>query len=202
MHRTIEPKILYMGTPVVLISTLNEDGTANLAPMSSAWWLDMPCMLGLGTRGKTFDNLQRTRECVLNLPSSEMVSKVDRLALTTGVNPVPEYKEKMGFRYVADKFALAGLTAAASETVRPPRVAECPVQFEAVIENIYTLGSPDNFAAAIEARVVRVHVEEGLLNDEKRHYIDTDKWKPLIMSFCEFYGLGDKVHPSRLAKVF
>ena len=202
MHRTIEPKILYMGTPVVLISTLNEDGTANLAPMSSAWWLDMSCMLGLGTRGKTFDNLQRTRECVLNLPSSEMVSKVDRLALTTGVNPVPEYKEKMGFRYVADKFALAGLTAAASETVRPPRVAECPVQLEAVIENIHTLGTPDDYHAAIEARVIRVHVEESILNDEKRHYIDTDKWKPLIMSFCEFYGLGDKVHPSRFAKVF
>ncbi|HEV8158659.1 MAG TPA: flavin reductase family protein [Pyrinomonadaceae bacterium] len=202
MHRTIEPKILYMGTPVVLISTLNEDGTANLAPMSSAWWLDMSCMLGLGTRGKTFENLQRTGECVLNLPSSEMVSAVDRLALTTGVNPVPEYKARMEFRYVADKFALAGLNADSSELVRPPRVAECPVQLEAVIENIHTLGLPDDYHAAIEARVVRVHVEESILNDEKRHYIDTDKWKPLIMSFCEFYGLGDKVHPSRLAKVF
>jgi len=202
MHRTIEPKILYMGTPVVLISTLNEDGTANLAPMSSAWWLDMSCMLGLGTRGKTFENLQRTGECVLNLPSSEMVSAVDRLALTTGVNPVPEYKARMEFRYVADKFALADLNADSSELVRPPRVAECPVQLEAVIENIHTLGSPDDYHAAIEARVVRVHVEESILNDEKRHYIDTDKWKPLIMSFCEFYGLGDKVHPSRLAKVF
>ena len=202
MHRTIEPKILYMGTPVVLISTLNEDGTANLAPMSSAWWLDMSCMLGLGTRGKTFENLQRTGECVLNLPSSEMVSAVDRLALTTGVNPVPEYKARMEFRYVADKFALAGLNADSSELVRPPRVAECPVQLEAVIENIHTLGSPDDYHAVIEARVVRVHVEESILNDEKRHYIDTDKWKPLIMSFCEFYGLGDKVHPSRLAKVF
>jgi flavin reductase (DIM6/NTAB) family NADH-FMN oxidoreductase RutF len=38
-HVTIEPAILYFGTPVVLISTQNEDGTANLAPMSSAWWL-------------------------------------------------------------------------------------------------------------------------------------------------------------------
>jgi flavin reductase (DIM6/NTAB) family NADH-FMN oxidoreductase RutF len=37
MHKTIEPTILYFGTPVALISTLNPDGTANLAPMSSAW---------------------------------------------------------------------------------------------------------------------------------------------------------------------
>jgi flavin reductase (DIM6/NTAB) family NADH-FMN oxidoreductase RutF len=35
-HVTIEPSILYLGTPVVLISTLNEDGGANIAPMSSA----------------------------------------------------------------------------------------------------------------------------------------------------------------------
>lgn len=34
-----EPHILYLGTPVVLISTVNEDGTHNLAPMSSAFWL-------------------------------------------------------------------------------------------------------------------------------------------------------------------
>jgi len=38
MHRTIHPSILYVGTPVVLIGTVNEDGTPNLAPISSAWW--------------------------------------------------------------------------------------------------------------------------------------------------------------------
>jgi len=48
MHRTIEPTILYFGTPVALISTLNPDGSPNLAPMSSAWWLGWSCMLGLG----------------------------------------------------------------------------------------------------------------------------------------------------------
>lgn len=202
MHIVVEPKILYFGTPVVLISTLNEDGTANLAPMSSAWWLDQSCMLGLGTRSQTFENLRRTGECVLNLPSSEMVSKIDRLALTTGVNPVPDYKQKMGFQYVADKFARAGLTAAASEIVRPPRVFECPVQLEAVARNINALGSPDDYAAAIETRIVRVYMEESILSAEKRHHVDTDLWKPLIMSFCEFYGLSGKLQPSQLAKVF
>jgi flavin reductase (DIM6/NTAB) family NADH-FMN oxidoreductase RutF len=39
MHVTSEPGILYFGTPVVLISTVNEDGSYNLAPMSSAFWL-------------------------------------------------------------------------------------------------------------------------------------------------------------------
>jgi len=202
MHREIEPKIMYFGTPVVLISTLNEDGSANLAPMSSAWWLKKSCMLGLGMRGKTFENLQREKECVLNLPSSDLVSAVDRLALTTGKNPVPEYKVQMGFQYIADKFARADLTAVESQLVGPPRVLECPVQLEAVVENIHNFGSPDSSLASIEVRIVRVYFDEKILNQEKRHYVDTDKWKPLIMSFCEFYGVGDKLHPSKLAKVF
>jgi flavin reductase (DIM6/NTAB) family NADH-FMN oxidoreductase RutF len=61
MHKVIEPKILYFGTPVVLISTLNEDGTTNLAPMSSAWWLNQSCMLGMSSRSQTVQNLIRER---------------------------------------------------------------------------------------------------------------------------------------------
>ncbi|MDB4974546.1 MAG: hypothetical protein JWN48_2887, partial [Myxococcaceae bacterium] len=37
MHRLILPAIQYWGTPVVLVSTLNEDGRVNVAPMSSAF---------------------------------------------------------------------------------------------------------------------------------------------------------------------
>ena len=77
-HVTIEPPILYLGTPVVLISTLNEDGTANLAPMSSAWWLGWRCMLGLQTASQTPQNMMRTGQCVLNLPTVEQVHAVDQ----------------------------------------------------------------------------------------------------------------------------
>jgi len=202
MHQTIQPKILYFGTPVVLISTLNEDGSANLAPMSSAWWLDQSCMLGMGSRSKTVENLLRERECVLNLPSSDLVRAVDRLALTTGKTPVPEYKINMGFQHVADKFAHAGLTQVVSDIVRPPRAAECAVQLEAIVEKFHQFGDPEDFSMAIEARIIRVHIDEAILNPEKRHHIDADKWNPLIMSFCEFYGLSKTLHPSRLAEVF
>ncbi len=83
MHKVIEPKILYFGTPVVLISTLNEDGSANVAPMSSAWWLNQSCMLGMSRKSKTVQNLIREKECVLNLPSPDLVGAVDKLALLT-----------------------------------------------------------------------------------------------------------------------
>ena len=45
MHEVTQPAILYFGTPVVLISTMNEDESFNLAPMSSAWWLGQRCVL-------------------------------------------------------------------------------------------------------------------------------------------------------------
>src|ERR1051325_4993860 len=74
MLQRSEPPILYVGTPVVLISTCNEDGSANLAPMSSAFWLGWRGVLGLAAGSKTPQNMFRTRECVLNLPPADLVA--------------------------------------------------------------------------------------------------------------------------------
>ncbi|MFM9942050.1 MAG: flavin reductase family protein [Hyphomicrobiaceae bacterium] len=203
-HVAMDPAILYFGTPVVLISTLNEDGTPNLAPMSSAWWLGWGCMLGLTAGSKTPQNLLRTGQCVLNLPSAEQVSAVDRLALTTGSNPVPTYKQAMGFQYVADKFGRAGLTPIPSELVAPPRVLECPVQMEAELNAVhpYGLGNPRirTEISAIEVRITRVHVDPRLQVEGDSDRIDPDKWRPLIMSFRQFHTLGSRLHPSRLSE--
>src|SRR3954471_8417114 len=103
MHHVIQPAILYFGTPVVLISTMNEDGTPNLAPMSSAFWLGWRDVLGLVARAEEAQNMLRTGECVLNLPSDSLAPVVDRLALTTGSDPVPPRKAERGYRFVADK---------------------------------------------------------------------------------------------------
>jgi flavin reductase (DIM6/NTAB) family NADH-FMN oxidoreductase RutF len=200
MHKTIEPTILYFGTPVALISTLNPDGSPNLAPMSSAWWLGWSCMLGLGRMGQTSDNLIRTRECVINLPSERQVTQVDRLALTTGKDPVPEKKLEWGYRHEPDKFGIAGFTPAVSLEVAPPRVLECPVQMEGIVHDVRPFGKNVN-ANAFEVHIVKLHVEEGLLDPySARPHIDAAKWRPLIMSFCRFFGLGGEVHPSRLAE--
>lgn len=205
MHKTIDPAILYFGTPVVLVSSLNEDGTPNVAPMSSAWWLGSSCLLGFGARSKTPANILRTGECVLNLPSVDQVAAVDRLARTTGSNPVPPHKVAMGYRHEPDKLGVADLTPEASEIVAPPRIRECPVQLEAVLEKSVPLAENDPMRKgnliALEVRIVRVHVEEELLLQGHENRIDPDAWRPLVMSFCRYYGLGAEVHPSRLAEI-
>jgi flavin reductase (DIM6/NTAB) family NADH-FMN oxidoreductase RutF len=197
MHVVPGLKVLYFGTPVVLISSRNEDGTANLAPMSSAWWLGQSCMLGLGGSGQTAANLVRERECVLNLPSSSMVDAVDRIALTTGKKVVPDYKAEQGYRYEPDKFSLARLTEQASELVGPPRVAECPIQLECRVVDIHPM--PAVRCSAYQIEVLRAHVDESLIIPGT-HYVDPLGWDPLLMKFCDFFGGAVPVHTSRLAE--
>jgi flavin reductase (DIM6/NTAB) family NADH-FMN oxidoreductase RutF len=200
-HRALTPKIHYYGTPVVLLSTINPDGTPNLAPMSSAWWLGQVAVLGLSTRGKTYENLVRTREVVLNLASPVLADAVDRLALTTGSDPVPNYKAAIGTEFVKDKFARAGLTAAPSDIVSPPRVAEAQISLEGTVAAVHTVGE-GNYLASIEVRIVRTHIDETLLDDERRHYVNPDAWHPLIMKYLELCTTGELLRDSRLAKVF
>lgn len=207
MHIKSEPAILYFGTPVVLISTVNEDGSHNQAPMSSAFWLRWRAILGLDTTSKTTENMQRTSECVLNLPCVENAEAVNRLARTTGSNPVPGAKVRRGYRFEPHKFETAGLNPIPSETVVAPRVLECPVQLEAKVAAAHRLAddSGANGASGIllfEVRILRVHLEESILVNGDRNRVDPDKWRPLIMSFQRFYGLeAGQVYDSTLAQI-
>jgi len=205
VHLAVEPSILYFGTPVVLVSTLNEDSTPNLAPFSSAFWLGWRCLLGMATSSKTAGNLARTRQCAVNLPCAAQVAEVNRLALTTGLSPVPPHKEARGYRYRPDKFGAAGMTPVPSETIGPPRAAECPVHLECVLETAHPVAGDDERLSGriscFELRVQRVHVDDSLLAHDDPDRIDPDKWRPLIMSFQRFYGLGAELADSRLASI-
>lgn len=75
-------------------------------------------------------------------------------------------------------------------------------QLEAKVINIHPFQANDSFLAGVEVRIIQVYMEESLLAAERRHYVDTEKLRPLIMSFCEFYGLGEQLQPSKLAKAF
>lgn len=204
-HVVTAPHILYLGTPVVLVSTVNENGTPNLAPISSAFWLGWRGALGIASGSQTARNLLRTGQCVLNLPSVNEVTAVDRIARTTGVYPVSEFRRAMGYVYEPDKFGRAGMTKVASHTVEAPRALECPLQLEAVVAAAHGMGEDSDalrgVLSLIEVRVTRVHVHPDLLMEGHANRIDPDKWMPLIMSFQKFYGLSGQVHASRLSDI-
>lgn len=195
VFETIEPRILYFGTPVAIVSSLHEDGSANLAPLSSFWALGWTVILGLLRDTKTLQNLEQRPDCVVNIPSPDLWKQVERLAPLTGLNPVPPEKAAK-FRYEPDKFAAAGFTRMISERVMAPRVKECPAHLEAVVRKIHYLeGEPRIEAlsggAAVEVQVLRVHVRSDFIL--KGHHIDPGRWQPLVYNFRHYYGLGQEL---------
>ncbi|WP_308122249.1 flavin reductase family protein [Streptomyces sp. TRM70350] len=185
----IRPSILYFGTPVVLLTTENEDGSFNLAPISSAWALGQRVVLGLGSESQTVRNLRACPELVISVASPQVWEHVERLAPLTGANPVPPGKRAV-YRYERDKFAAAGLTPVDSDVVRPPRVAECGLQLEARAVGL-TAGGEGLFFS-VECEVLRVHADERVVIPGT-HHIDPAVWSPLIYNFRHYHGLAPEL---------
>lgn len=193
-HQTISPSVLYFGTPVVLITSLNPDGTTNISPMSSAWALGDRVVLGFSSASQGRENILRERQLVLNFPSSDLWPKVEAMARLTGRTPVPPHKQQIGYRFEEDKFAASGFTPQAAELVRPLRIAECPIQFEAELIASHNPGGgrrqerPESFQI-IEVKVLRVHAHENIVIPGT-HHVDTAQWSPLLYVFRHYFGTG------------
>ncbi|NTF43884.1 hypothetical protein A6U86_25845 [Rhizobium sp. AC27/96] len=193
-HIVIKPSVLYVGTPVVLISSLNPDGTTNISPMSSAWALFDRIVLGLTCTSKGGENALRERQLVLNFPSPDLWRKIEAIAPTTGRNPVPPHKERIGYRFESDKFDVGDFTPQAADLVRPLRIAECPIQIEAEVMASHEPGGewpserPEAFRI-IEVKAVRVHAHRGIVVPGTNH-IDTSTWSPLLYVFRHYFGIG------------
>jgi flavin reductase (DIM6/NTAB) family NADH-FMN oxidoreductase RutF len=193
-HITIKPSVLYIGTPVALITTCNPDGRANISPMSSAWAIFDRIILGMTSTSKGRENALREGELVLNFPSPELWPKVEAIARATGKDPVPPHKQKIGYHFEPDKFEASGFTPQLSELVRPPRIAECPIQMEAEIVASHDSGGnwpgdrPEAFQI-VEAKVVRVHAHRRIMVPDTNH-IDTAQWQPLLYVFRHYFGTG------------
>ncbi|MED1594700.1 MULTISPECIES: flavin reductase family protein [Bacillus] len=190
LGKEIQPKILYYGMPIYLLSTLNEDGTTNISPMSSSWALGKYMILGIGLGGKSVGNLERSRECVINFPSALQWKQVEKIAPYTGVKHVPVYKQEMGYTYQKDKFTMAGFTPLDSQSVKPQRIKECPLQIEANVKQI-RIPEYDPFFAIVETEVVHVHAHEEIIKGE--NHIDPQKWSPLFYNFRHYFSIGEEL---------
>ncbi len=147
--------------PIALVSSLGTDGSRNLAPFSYFGVMSHdPPVVTIGTcatsgrpnRMKdTQQNVAETGEFVVNLVSEWMLEAANH---TCGF-----------FDRGVDEMALAGLTPLASVSVRPPRVAECAVQMECVLEGSHPVVNAAGLETAniLIGRVVALHVLEGVL---------------------------------------
>jgi flavin reductase (DIM6/NTAB) family NADH-FMN oxidoreductase RutF len=201
----IEPKMLYFGTPVVLISSLNADGSTNLAPMSSVWWLGRTAMLGMSAQSQTVRNLTERPELVLNLVDPMLVGAVDRLALLTGRPDVPDYKQARGYTHRADKFHAAGLTPTTTShhddtAAHPAAVAESLIHLHGRVKNIREVDEPGSGLCALEVAITATWVDEDLMMTDHPTHIDANRWDPLIMKFTQYFGGGTVLQPSSLAR--
>ena len=91
--KSIEPKILYFGTPVALITTVDNDGNANIGPMSSVWALGWTFMLGLEEGSKTYQNLMEQKECVCEFSIIVLVPACRKNSCGVGITRYPIIKK-------------------------------------------------------------------------------------------------------------
>jgi len=159
--------------PIGWISTLDTGGTANLAPFSQFQNLtfDPPYVMFAanqnsdGRRKDSTHNAEQTGEFVWNMATYALRDAVNASSAEVPAN--------------VDEFELAGLTKAPSRLVKPPRVADSPVQFECVYHTTLRLpGNPPlgTFDIVI-GRVVAVHIKDEFITPEGK--LDVLKMRPL-----------------------
>jgi flavin reductase (DIM6/NTAB) family NADH-FMN oxidoreductase RutF len=143
--------------PIGWISTMDDRGQVNLAPYSFFNAFNYtPPIIGFASIGwkDTIANIQETGEFVWNLASEPLAEQMN-------VTSAPAEKGR-------SEFALAGLTQAPSRLVKPPRVAESPVNFECKLTQIVQLRTSQGAEVATWlalGEVVAVHIEQSLLSD-------------------------------------
>jgi flavin reductase (DIM6/NTAB) family NADH-FMN oxidoreductase RutF len=129
----------------VLITTCDRSGKPDVATFSFFMPVSFEpkyVAFAVAPQRLTFANLQEVKEFVVNVPTAGMLSEVWVCGSVSGRE--------------ADKFKLAGLTPVPSEKVKPPRIKECPVQLECVVEWMGEFG--DHWL--VVGKAVAEHVEK------------------------------------------
>lgn len=145
--------------PIAWVSTLAEDGSYNLAPFSYFMAVtNTPPTVAIavnrrrGSKKDTLTNAEWSKELVLNLVVEELAEQMN----ATSAEVPPEI----------DEFELAGLTPVPAQMVRPPRVAETPVNIECRVSQIIYLGEEASQSGLIIAHPVLWHVRDDLLTPQ------------------------------------
>lgn len=171
--KTIDPKDIttvqlqaYMQSaigprPIALASTIDADGNPNLSPFSffNMFSANPPILVFSPSRRvrdntlkHTLFNVQATQQVVINVVNYDMVQQTS-LSST-------EYQDGV------NEFEKAGFTMLKSDLVRPFRVAESPVQFECIVNEVIGLGDQGGAGNLVICEVVKMHINEAVLNEQ------------------------------------
>jgi flavin reductase (DIM6/NTAB) family NADH-FMN oxidoreductase RutF len=147
--------------PISFASTIDLAGNINLSPFSffNMFSTNPPMVIFSparrvrdNTTKHTLDNILEVKECVVNIVNYAMVQQIS-LASTEYAKGVNEFEK-------------AGFTMLPSVLVKPPRVAEAPVQMECLVKEVIHLGDGPGAGNLVLAEVKLIHLQESILDEE------------------------------------
>lgn len=148
--------------PICFASTIDLEGNVNLSPFSffNLFSMNPPvCIFSPSRRVRdnttkhTLENLKLIPECVINIVNYEMVQQISLASC--------DYPKG------TNEFIKAGFTPLASELVKPPRVAEAPIQLECIVQEVITLGENAGAGNLVLALIKKIHIKEEVLDANK-----------------------------------
>lgn len=119
--------------PIVLVSSQHKN-EMNIMAMGWHTILEFsPSLIGcmITRTNHSFDLIRKSRECVINLPTSDMAKTVIGIGNCSGTD--------------TDKFAAFNLTAAKARMVKAPVIKECYAHFECKIHDTKLINSYNFF---------------------------------------------------------
>jgi flavin reductase (DIM6/NTAB) family NADH-FMN oxidoreductase RutF len=158
--------------PIGWISTVNASGQPNLAPFSffNVVCPKPPtvlfCPMIRGTDGcpkDTLNNVKATGEFVVNIVTEPLMQAMN---LSSTEFPV-----------FVNEFEAAGLSAAPSRVVRPPRVGESPIHFECKLNQIVEIGDQPGGGSVVIGTILHIHIDQRVLIGEDK--INWAELKPI-----------------------
>ncbi len=158
----LKPITYLCPVPAVLVSCQDRGGRPNLITIA---WTGVVCsdppMLSISIRPSRYSHgiIRESGEFVVNIPSADIVRKVDLCGIISGRD--------------TDKFEKAGLTPLPASHVSPPLVKECPVNIECRLTEIVPLGVHDMFLGEI----VATHINEDCVDESGQ--VNVGKVNPL-----------------------
>ncbi|MGV3685354.1 MAG: flavin reductase family protein [Daejeonella sp.] len=146
--------------PICFVSTIDKAGNINLSPFSffNMFSTNPPiCVFSPARRVRdnttkhSLENVLQVPECVINIVNYDMVRQTSLASV--------EYPKGV------NEFIKAGFTQLTSDLVKPPRVAESPVQMECIVSQVIHLGDNGGAGNLVIVEVKRIHIREDILDE-------------------------------------